>query len=293
MDLHWAERLAEHRATMTRRELDLIDFISSHPQEAVFLRQADLCARAGVSKPLVISCFRRLGYADYQEFLAAAQAFYAGPIDSAQASTAAFRDVSSIAELVAQALHVEAATLETLGRQLDPRQVEATARALLKAELVYLYAEGTGYSPAQYLAVRLRRCGLRAVVVGGDRSHALDDFAAVRRGDLFLTFFYTQDARVVADLLSFVTDRGAVTVLVTGTPDPELYRRVDYHLFVPRGQWNFKNSMAAPMAFAQILLLAVEYLGGAELHHRLEALESARKALVSATRVPERKGELS
>jgi DNA-binding MurR/RpiR family transcriptional regulator len=113
--------------------------------------------------------------------------------------------------------------------------------------------------------------------VGGDRPHWLDDFAPVRSGDLFLTFCYTQDPALVARLLALMGDRGAVTVVVTGTPDPNLYRRADHHLFVPRGQWNFKNSMAAPMAFAQILLLAVEFLGGPDLHHRLEALETARK----------------
>jgi len=277
MNRHWAERLSEHRETLTRREQDLIDFIAAHPHEAVFLTQAELCSRAGVSKPVVISCFRRLGYGDYQDFLRAAQGFYAGPIDSAQASAAAFQTVGTVSDLVAQALRVEAATLETLEKHLEPSQVEAVARACLAAGVIYLYAEGTGFSPAQYLAQRLRRCGLRALLVGGDRPHVLDDLAPVRRGDLFLTFCYTQDAVLVAGLLKLVGDRGAVTVLVTGTPDPDLYRRADHHLFVPRGQWNFKNSLAAPMAFAQILLLAVEFLGGPDLHHRLEGLETTRK----------------
>ena len=293
MDRHWAERLDEYRHTLTRREQDLIEFIAAHPHEAVFLTQAQLCTQAGVSKPVVISCFRRLGYTDYQAFLAAAQGFYAGPIDSAQASTAAFQTVGNVADLVVQALRVEAATLETLGKHLDPQQVEAVARACLDAQVVYLYAEGTGFSPAQYLAQRLRRCGLRALLVGGDRPHVLDDLAPVRKGDLFLTFCYTQDPALVAGLLKLVGDRGAVTVLVTGTPDPDLYRRATHHLFVPRGQWNFKNSLAAPMAFAQILLLAVEFLGGPDLHDRLEALETTRKGFGSRKYVQEKRGEES
>ena len=288
MDRHWAERLAVQRDHLTRREQDLIDFISSRPHEAVFLKQAELCVRAGVSKPVVISCFRRLGYADYQDFLGAIQGFYAGPIDSAQASAVAFRDVATVADLVAQALRVEAATLDTLARQLDAAQVEAVARALLAAEVIYFYAEGSGFAPAQYLAQRLRRCGLRAALVGGDRPHVVDDLAPLRPGDLFLTFYYTQDPVLVAGLLKLAADRGAVTVLVTGTPDPELYQQARHHLFVPRGQWNFKNSLAAPMAFAQILLLAVEFLGGTDLHARLEALETTRKGFGKRT-----KGEAS
>lgn len=282
MEKNWAERLVSARALgLTRRESDLIEFISAQPQEAAFFRQSELCARAGVSKPIVISCFRRLGYPDYQEFLEGLQGFYAGQIDSAQASSVAFRDVTSVAALVAQALKVEAATLETLGRHLDPAQVEALARSLLGAKSVHLYSEGSGFAPAHYLSQRLRRCGLRVSLIGGDRSHVLDDLAPVRSGDVFMTFFYTQDANVVADVLDFVKSRGATSILVTGTPDPELYRRANQHVFVPRGQWNFKNSLAAPMAFAQILLLAVEFLGGPELLDRLEVLEAARKGFGS------------
>lgn len=278
MDRNWAERLSDARILgLTKRESDLIEYISSQPQEAAFLRQSELSSKAGVSKPVVISCFRRMGYADYQEFLEGLQGFYAGQIDSAQASSVAFKDVTSVAGLVSQALKVEAATLETLERHLDPIEVEALARALIEAPSVCLYAEGSGFLPAHYLSQRLRRCGLSVALIGGDRPHVLDDLAQVRPRDVFLTFFYTQDGPLMADILDFVKTRGAISVLVTGTPDPELYRRADHHLFVPRGQWNFKNSLAAPMAFAQILLLTVEYLGGPELQTRLKDLESTRK----------------
>jgi hypothetical protein len=70
-----------------------------------------------------------------------------------------------------------------------------------------------------------------------------------------------------------------------------LYRRATHHLFVPRGQWNFKNSLAAPMAFAQILLLAVEFLGGPDLYHRLKSLESTRKGFGSGKKDQDKRGE--
>ncbi|HUX41236.1 MAG TPA: MurR/RpiR family transcriptional regulator [Rectinemataceae bacterium] len=281
---NWAERLALYRVDLSKRELEVIDFVSNHPLEASFLKQNELCLRAGVSKPIVISCFRRLGYEDYQDFLEGIRGFYAGQIDSAQASLVALHDVADVPELISLALDVEAATIETLRRQLQPAQVEALARLLLDSREIYLYAEGSGFEPAHYLYQRLRRCGLRASLVGLDRPHLLDDLAPLGAGGLFVTFFYTQDARIVAELLDYVRAHGAVSALITGAPDPELYRRTDHHVFVPRGQWNFKNSMAAPMAFAQILLLAVELLGGTELQEGLKQLESERKNFDSGYR---------
>ncbi|HUX38342.1 MAG TPA: MurR/RpiR family transcriptional regulator [Rectinemataceae bacterium] len=277
MEKNWAERLTEGRSSLTRREVDIIEFISSRPLDACFLKQSELCALVGVSKPVVISCFRRLGYADYQEFLEGIRGFYAGQIDSAQASSAALKDVADSSGLVALALDVEAATIETLRRHLIPAQIEALAGAILSARVPYLFAEGSGFEPAHYLFQRLRRCGIPALLVGSDRPHLLDDLGPLGSGDLFLTFFYTQDHEVVEGLFDLVRSRGARTALVTGAPDPELYSRSDFHLFVPRGRWNFKNSMAGPMIFAQILLLTVEFLGGTELQERLRKLESVRK----------------
>ena len=277
MEKNWAERLSEGRSSLTRREVDIIEFISARPLDACFLKQSELCAQVGVSKPVVISCFRRLGYADYQEFLEGIRGFYAGQIDSAQASSAALKDVADSGALVSLALEVEAATIETLRRQLVPAQIEALAGAILSAGSLYLFAEGSGFEPAHYLFQRLRRCGLPALLVGSDRPHLLDDIGPLGPGDLFLTFFYTQDRPVVEELFDLVRSRGARTALVTGSPDPTLYSRSDFHLFVPRGRWNFKNSMAGPIIFAQILLLTVEFLGGTELQERLRKLESVRK----------------
>lgn len=277
----WAERLAVNRAQLSRREVDLIRYITNHPQQVAFLKQHELIEAANVSKPVVISCFRRLGYNDYQDFLEGIQNFYAGQIDSAQASTMALKDVQSVSDLINLALEVEANTLATLRRYLDPADLEALARALLSARATYFYAEGTGFTPAHYLAKRLRRCGLSVYLVTGDRAQILDDLGPLGPNDMLLTFFYTQDKDVVLRLFEHCRSRRAATALITGALDPELYDRADYHIFVPRGQWNFKNSMAAPLTFAQILLLTVELLGGAELQLRLKNLEATRKGFVS------------
>jgi DNA-binding MurR/RpiR family transcriptional regulator len=277
LEQNWAQRVLEHRHSLSRRELVLIDYISSCPQEAAFLKQSELCAQAGVSKPVVISCFRRLGYSDYQRFLEALQGFYAGQIDSAQASRVALRDVTDVASLVSLALDVETATLETLRRQLDLAALEALATSLIRATTVAVLDEGTGALPARYLVQRLRRCGLRATLVGSDGPHLLDDLEPLGPGDLLLTFGYTQDDAVVRQVLTLVRHRGAQTALITGAPRHDLFPLADHHLFVPRGQWNFKNSMAAPMAFAHLLLLVVELLGGEGLQIRLKDLESVRR----------------
>lgn len=279
----WVTRLSDSRDRLSKREQDLLDAIAARPHEASFLKLADLCTFAGVSKPIVISCYRALGYETYQTFIDGVREFYAGQIDSARASTLALKAVTSVSDLVTQALAVEHAALDTLEKHLEAARVEALARAILQAQVVYLYSEGTGFLPAQYLAQRLRRAGIRSILIGGDRIHALDDLGPLGPKDVFLSFAYTQDKEWLSRLFSEVKRRGGINAVVTGTPDPTLYDLCQHQIFVPRGQWDFKNSMAVPVAFSHILLLTVEYLGGEGIQTILQKLETTRKGLRSET----------
>lgn len=277
----WSQRLAERRSSLSRRELDLIEWIIANPHEAAFDRLQSLAEKAAVSKPTVISSYRKLGYPDYQTFQEAIQRFYAGQIDSYRAGAVALRELGSSSELLGACIDVEIAALETLRKNIRAEELDALAAETLEAREVFIYGGGTGFYPGHYLVQRLRRCGLTASLTGTDREHALDELGPIRGGDLFLSFFYTQDSLALGTLLDFARGRGARTALVAGFLDPDLCRRADRHLFVPRGHIRFKNSMAVPMAFAQILLMAIEFKGGERIAERLRLLEMTRKGIVA------------
>ncbi len=278
---NWADRLAQRQGSLSRKELDLVEWILSAPHEAAFDRLQDLADKAGVSKPTLISCYRQLGYDDYQSFQGAIQEFYAGQIDSYRAGSVALKNLDSIADLVKMSLDTEAAALESLRKNLDPSTLETFASALLSAKSIFVYGAGTGFYPGHYLVQRLRRCGLSALLVGTDREHLLDELWSVGEGDLFLSFYYTQDKDPLRNALDLCAQRDARRFLVMGFLDPELCSRSSLHLFVPRGSIEFKNSMAVPMAFAQILLMAVEFLGGDAIAEELRNLEITRKGIVN------------
>lgn len=276
-DKTWAERLITEKEKLSRREQDLVDWITQSPQDAAFLKLNDLADGAGVSKPIVISCYRALGYSDYQDFQLGLQDFYAGQIDSYRASTAALKDIGSVGALMKACLEVEYAALETLRKHVETALVETMAQSILGSGTVYIYGDGTGFYPGHYLAQRLRSCGIRALLTGTDREHALEDLVPVARGDVFLSFYYTQDSAALERAMEFAANRGAEVLLITGFLEPKLCRHARQHLFVPRGQLNFKNSMAVPMAFAHVLLMAVELLGGEKLTRNLKQIEMCRK----------------
>ena len=275
----WADRLSHHQAALSRKEQELVEWIGANPHVAAFARLNELAELAVVSKPTIISCYRQLGYLDYQEFQAGLQGFYAGQIDSYHASAVALKEIVSVDGLIEACLSVETAALELLRKNLDSGQLDQIITAILAAPTVHVYGDGTGFYPGHYLVQRLRSCGVHACLAGTDREHVLEELGTMAQGDLFLTFNYTQDAFTLARIMDFCVAQGAKVALVTGFLDPQLCQKASWHLFIPRGQLNFKNSMALPMAFAQILLLGVELRGGEALGNKLKQLGMLRKGM--------------
>jgi len=269
----WSARLAENEEKLSKKEQELVQWIKENPHQAVFSRLTDLEEQAKVSKPLIISCYKTLGYESYSDFQQGLEEFYAGQIDSYRASTVAFRDVHTVSDLLHSCLSVELAAIKTLERHIMPETLERLAKALLEANNIYIYAAGTGFYPGHYLAQRLRSLGLKAQIFGRDREHVLDDLIPLRQDDLFLSFDYTQDEKILRQILEICVQKKAKSLLVTGGLKPELCRLVQEHVFVPRGSLSFKNSMAVPMAFAQMLLLCIELLGNEKTENALKDLD--------------------
>lgn len=277
----WAERLQTWGGQLSTREKEIITYITANPHKAAFFKQNELALAVGVSKPLVISCYRKLGYAEFKEFQQGVQAFYASQINSYQASTAAFRDITTIDSLLTTALEVDIQALQSARKTIDEQQVREAAEALVSARRIFVLSEGTGFYPAHYLHQRLLRNGLTSILAGSDREHVLDSISGIGKDDLLLTFFYTQDQTFIRKVFSYSDKRGGTNLLITGKLDAELVSASAQTIFVPRGQINFKNSMAVPMWFANVLLLAVELLSGNPLQEHLRSLEAARKDMES------------
>jgi DNA-binding MurR/RpiR family transcriptional regulator len=275
----WSQRLDLHQDKLSRKECELIAWVNANPHRAAFLKLNELVEAAGISKPTIISCYRNLGFGDYQDFQACLQDFYAGQIDSYRASQLALADIASLDQLVQASLDVELATLEIMRKNLDAGQLGQLVTQLLGAGAIHVYGDGTGFYPGHYLVQRLRSCGLSAFLAGTDREHVMDDLSPVGPGDAFLIFNYTQDHATLCAAMDFCRSRGAVVILVTGFLEPELCRRADLRLFVPRGKLEFKNSMAMPMAFAQVLLLGIEYQGGPSFAAKLRSIGMQRTGM--------------
>ena len=278
MGTDWLERLQQGRNSLSRAEADLVAFINDHPDKVVSLTQQRLAEVAGVSKPVVISCFRHLGFDDYRSFRTSIERFFSTQIDSLRASRSVQSRVGSMEELLFEATAVDTRTLTRLGDSLSPETMERVARSCFTAESLYFCGEGTGHYPAHYVSQRLRRYGRNTVLLGEDRSHAPDTLHPLGQRDALFLFHYSDRDDWLWPILDLARERDAWTLLVSGTIHPDYVAAVTEFVHVPRGELQFKNSIAVPMHFANLILLACELLYRQETEEQLAALEDTRHA---------------
>ena len=120
--------------------------------------------------------------------------------------------------------------------------------------------------------------GLRAVLIGTDHDHVIDDCMSAGPQDVFLTFHYTQDSDTLLRVMNIFRENSAFRIFISGSLSPQLCRMADISIYVPRGSIQFKNSMAVPMAFAQMLLLGIELTGGKQTSLTLKKLDGYERS---------------
>ncbi|MCD6342387.1 MAG: MurR/RpiR family transcriptional regulator [Spirochaetaceae bacterium] len=282
--LDWLDRLRRFENDLSRAESDLLRYVNANPEKVSLLTQRELAVAADVSKPVVISLFRKLGYSTHKEFQHSVEEFFSTHIDSYRASQHIRNQFETLEELISEAIQVDTRSLERLSQSLSPGTLGAMVEAITGHERVWIIGPGTAMYPAHYLSQRLRRYQIASVLIGQDSSHHLDELFPITERDLLLVFHYSDRDEWLLPVLKFAGDRGALRMLVSATIHPSYVDESDEFLHVPRGELHFKNSMAVPMAFANLLLLALEIARGEDVRERLKNLEKARNDWETALR---------
>jgi len=276
VDTDWAQRLSKASESFTKSEKEIAEYIRQSPHEIVFLSMKELCAKIDISKPTVIEFYKKLEYSNYQDFRTGLMSFYEHHINSYKASSRIFSKISSFSELIHAAIETDIKSLNLFENHFSDKELKYTAEKILSADTVYLFGPGTGFYPAHYLHQRFKRYKLNVQLIGDDSSSVVDSFFPATSKDVLISFMYMSDTKSFVKILNSVKKSGIELIIITGTVDPALAELSDKLIYVNRGDIEFKNSMAVPMNFANLLLLAVELAGGEKLKSNLKELEDRR-----------------
>ncbi|NOY07270.1 MAG: MurR/RpiR family transcriptional regulator [Spirochaetes bacterium] len=277
IDTEWAVRVSKASSVLTKSDRLILSFITSNPQDAAFLSLKGLTEKTGTSKPTVIEFYKKLGYTSFKEFLTGVRNFYEHHIDSYRASSIIFKKVQNFSDLIASLIETEIHSIMRLKNCISEDDLSFLSNLILTSGRVYIFGPGTGYYPAHFLFERLKRYKIDVHFVENNIQHIAEELYPVNNDDLLLVFNYLPEPAVVEKVMHYSRDAGASVVLITGSIYLSLASYSDRVIYINRGEIEFKNSMAVPMAFANLVLLAVELAGGEMINSYLKDLEEKRE----------------
>ncbi len=277
VDTEWAHKLSEVLPHLTRTEREFSDFVNSYPHETAFMSLREVAEKSGVSRPKIIEFFRKLGFNSFQEFRTSIQNFYKQHIDSYRASTITFKKIKTISELIESAVEIETKSLLRMKENISEEDLSKIADSILHAGKVFIFGLGTGFYPAHYLSQRLRRYKIDIHLIASDLQHIAEEMYPLSENDLLIVFKYSAQENIFSSVMSWAKDTGCKIVMITEQVFPHLVNLADHVVYIDRGDLEFKNSMALPMTFTNLILLAVELKGKDTVERYLKDLEKRRE----------------
>lgn len=277
MDTEWAHKLSEVLPDLTRTERTFSDYVNSNPHETAFMSLREVAEKSGVSRPTIIEFFRKLGFKNFQEFRASIQNFYKQHIDSYKASSITFKKIKTLTELIDAAVEIETKSLRRMKENISEDDLSKIAENILNANSVYIFGPGTGFYPAHYLSQRLKRYKVDIHLISSDLQHAAEELYPIQAEDIIIIFNYFAREDIFSSIMKWTKDSGCKIIMITDQVYPHLVNLAHHVVYVDRGDIEFKNSMALPMTFANLILLAVEMTGTDTVKGYLKELEKKRE----------------
>lgn len=256
---------------LTASEESLVQEILASPTEAALLTATELSGRVGVHPATVVRLAQKLGFEGYLELRATLRA------DIIPFSEPARRVQQRLAQteggMVLEALvQSEQEALAALPKHVSQDELDRAAHLLIKAEHVYLFAQGHATSLADLMDRRLRRSGFRTVDLRFRRRDLAEHLLTLSEQDVVLCFSFHQQPPGLVPVLKYAREVKAKTVLVSDLTGALVRPQPDLVLAAPRGYEEAFQTLTVPMTICNALVLSVAKLDNGRSVEALERL---------------------
>ena len=255
------ERIQAVAPSLTATEQKLVSVLLQAPREVAIGTSSEFAARIGVHEATTSRLARKLGFKSYAEFRDAMRREYlrdAAPAERISTALSDARTRGFLPLLVAS----EIAALEAMADHVTDARILQAAEALNR-QRVFIYGHGNAGALCELMERRLRRLGITAQRLGGNRRDLAEQMLSLSPDDALLLFAFRRQPPDYTQLVDVAQSTGARTVVVAGTVGPSLKPRPDILLSAPRtGMPNSFQTLTVPMAICNAVILALASLRG-------------------------------
>jgi len=266
----WIQRLSPRRQEIIRQVL-------KNPREFVLLSVRSAAERLGTDPATMVRVIQKIGFESYrafQNYLHDLSIANATALDGLRASSnAGYKTPDHLQAMLEQ----DFKNLNAIRNTLDVRKLALIAKRIHSAERILIVGGDLAESLVRYLEDHLTLIGLPvySATTNGKSAHIS---RLLGKKDLVIAISFRRGLRQTIEALKCAREKGAYCVGITGTYVSPVARFTDEFFVTSVDSESFLDSYVAPMALANLLLVAcANYNRRATLMHLRDAAKEQRE----------------
>lgn len=234
----------------------IAEFILNNYDKAAFMTAAKLGISVGVSESTVVRFANELGFSGYPSLQKALQELIKNKLTTVQRLELS-KDYVSDGDTLKGVLKADMENIRATLEKINNHTFEEVINSIFKAKKIYIIGLRSSTVIAEFLGFYLNIILQNVRIVSYGISDIFEQMINVKEGDLVIGIGFPRYATKTIDALDFAKDRGAGVVSITDSLLSPLATKADYTLIAQSNMASFVDSLVAPLAVVNALIIAV------------------------------------
>ncbi len=265
--------IEENMDGFSKGQRQIARYLLAHYDKAAYMTAAKLGTEVSVSESTVVRFVMELGYVGYPEFQKALQELIRTKLTSTQRVDVTNHLIGEgdVLEKVLQA------NMDNIRHTLDGISRAAfhdAVNAMVNARNIYIIGVRSSATIANFLGYSLQMIfdNVRLVEATGG-SELFQQMMAMGEGDVLIAITFPRYSKRVIKAVEFARRAGADVVALTDSPESPIAPAAAQLLVAQSDMASYVDSLVAPLAIVNAIIVAVSRAREEQVKARLESLE--------------------
>ncbi|GAU79241.1 MurR/RpiR family transcriptional regulator [Fusibacter sp. 3D3] len=250
---------------MTRKQMELADFMLSDPNIMCFITLKELCLATKISEVTVLNACMAWGYDNYNDLKSAFRNYmseYGKNLVECENAYSAPRvprsELGNKSRYLMDILDREVSLLNEFGKSFDPEYYLEAAKVILDHKDIIICGRGISLQLAETISIRLATIGVSSVLVNTELNDSVHSaLPMLCSKTLIISISFPDYYFVTSKFTEYAAMKKATIIAITDSEDSEISKMSNISLFTSSATPLFLNTLSAPMMLVNLLTSAV------------------------------------
>ncbi len=251
--------------SMTRKQMELADFMLSDPNIMCFITLKELCTATKISEVTILNACTAWGYDNYNDLKNAFRKYMSEHskqlIESENAYCAPRVPRSELGDksrYLMNILNMEVSGINEFGKTFDPEYYLEVAKVILKHKEIILCGRGISYQLAESISIRLATVGVSSILVNTELNDSVHSVLPMLSSkSLIIAISFPDYYFVTNKFAEYATMKKATIIAITDSEEAEIAKISEMTLLAPSATPLYLNTLSSPMMLVNLLTSAV------------------------------------